>query len=367
MDSPTTTTEDAALSTRTEQSSELAPIAAGVGIEAEIKASITVALRFPRNEDRAFEKLMHACRRPSFAENASYSFPRAGSDVSGPSIYLAREAARVWGNIRHGANIVADSEASRTIEAWAWDLETNTKVAVQDTFQKLIYRKKGGWLKPDERDLRELTNRRAAIAKRNCILEILPKDLIDDAQALADEILSDKAAKDPDGERKRIVLAFSQIGVGADMLQEYLGHPIGQSSPTEIATLRRIYKSIVDGNSTWSEYGSGGNRSEATGGVLASLPEALRYTVEKALASLGLTPAQRLVKINEFLGNEKGDLEEATQRLLAWCQTEQVGRQASQAVTSPAPAKRGRPKKAESPATASTPTPPPTSGTAFDF
>lgn len=249
-----TATQDSALDTRTEETSELTPVAAGVGIEAEIKAAITVALKFPRNEDRAFEKLMRACRRTTFADDASYSFPRGDSDVSGPSIYLAREAARVWGNIRHGADIVADDEESRTIQAWAWDLETNTKVTAQDSFKKLIYRKRGGWIKPDERDLRELTNRRAAILKRNCILEILPKDLIEDALDLAEGTLKDKAAKDPDGERKKILLAFSQINVSADMLEQKLGHPVAQCSPAELAQLRRIYKSIIDGNSTWAEY-----------------------------------------------------------------------------------------------------------------
>lgn len=249
-----TATEDTGLTTRTEESGELAPVATGAGIEAEIRAAITVALRFPRNEDRAFARLMRACQRTSFAEDVSYSFPRGGSDVTGPSVYLAREAARVWGNIRHAADIIADSEDSRTIEGWAWDLETNTKVSAQDTFKKLIFRKKGGWIKPDERDLRELTNRRAAILKRNCILEILPKDLIEDAQGIAAETLKVKAEQDPDGARKKILLAFNSINITADMLEQKLGHPLSQSSPAEIGELRRIYKSIADGNSTWADY-----------------------------------------------------------------------------------------------------------------
>lgn len=266
-----TAVEETALATRTEETGELSPVSAGAGIEAEIKAAITVALKFPRNETKAFERLMHACRRPSFAEEVSYSFPRGGADVTGPSVYLAREAARVWGNIRHGVSIVADSEESRTIEAWAWDVETNSKVVAQDTFQKLIYRKKGGWQKPDERDLRELTNRRAAILKRNCILEILPKDLVEDACDLATKTLNDKAAKDPDGERKRIVLAFNGLNITTEMLEQKLGHPVAQCSPAEIAELRKIYKSIADGNSTWGEYVNGPAKAAASGekGTLA--------------------------------------------------------------------------------------------------
>lgn len=250
----TITTEETSLETRQEQSAELMPIAGAVSVEAEIRAAITVALRFPRNEDRSFEKLMRSCRRPAFADDASYSFPRAGNDITGPSIYLAREAARVWGNIRHGLNIIVDDEETRTIEAWAWDLETNTKVFAQDTFKKLIYRKKGGWIKPDERDLRELTNRRGAILKRNCILEIMPTDLIDDARNMAVQTLQKGAAADPEAARKKIITAFSALNITPEMLEQNLGHPLAQCSPAEIAELRQIYKSIADGNSTWGEY-----------------------------------------------------------------------------------------------------------------
>lgn len=249
-----TAIEETGLTTRTEQGVEIAPSASAAAVESEIRAAITVALKFPRNEEKSFAKLMKACQRPNFAEDASYSFPRADKDVSGPSIYLAREAARVWGNVRHGLNVIADDDDSRTIEAWAWDLETNHKVFAQDTFKKLIYRKKGGWIKPDERDLRELTNRRGAILKRNCILELMPTDLIDDARQMAVNTLRSHAAADPEAAKKRLIMAFSQINVSVDMLEEFLGHPLAQCSPTEIAELRQIYKSILDGNSKWSEY-----------------------------------------------------------------------------------------------------------------
>lgn len=250
----TTAIEETALSTRTEESFELLPTQNAAAVEAEIRAAITVALRFPRNEDRAFEKLMRSCQRPAFAEDASYSFPRGGQDVTGPSVYLAREAARVWGNIRHGVYVVTDDEEVRTIEAFSWDLETNTKIVAQDTFRKLIYRKKGGWIKPDERDLRELTNRRGAILKRNCILETLPKDLIEDALAMSEATLKKGAEQNPEAARKKLILAFSGINVTPEMLEQKIGHHLAQCSPAELAELRRIYKSIADGNSTWSDY-----------------------------------------------------------------------------------------------------------------
>jgi hypothetical protein len=256
--------EDTALSTRTEYSTELAPSYGAAAIEAEIQSSIMVALRFPRNEDQAFAKLMRACSRTSFAEDAAYSFPRGGQTVSGPSVNLAREAARVWGNIRYGVDIVRDDETSRQIRGWAWDLETNTKTSAEDDFQKLVYRKEkkkdnrvvqpAGWYPPDERDLRELTNRRAAILKRNCILELLPKDLIEDALDQSASTLRKGAEQDPEAARKKIILAFGELNVTPAMLDLYLTHPLTEASPAEIADLRKIYKSISDGNSKWAEY-----------------------------------------------------------------------------------------------------------------
>jgi DNA-binding transcriptional MerR regulator len=246
--------EENGLSTRQNFSGELAPTAAAAAKQADIQSAIVVAKRFPRDEDAAFEKLMKACKRTSFAEDAEYVFPRGGQSVRGPSVNLAREAARVWGNIQYGLTITRDDPGSRQIQGWAWDVETNTRITAEDDFRKLIYRKKDGWVEPDERDLRELTNRRGAILIRNCILQLLPKDLIEDAVARTHETLKSKAAEDPEGSRKRIIESFSSIGVSAEMLKTYLGHPIAQSSPAEIANLRPIFQSIRDGNSTWKQY-----------------------------------------------------------------------------------------------------------------
>lgn len=229
----------------------------------EVQSAIAIAKRFPRNEGDAFSKLMKAAERPSFAEDAEYRFPRGTKEdgtknyVSGPSVNLAREAARVWGNVRFGLDIVRDDAQSRMIRGWAWDVETNVKVSAEDEFSKLIQRKKNGrteWVAPDERDLRELTNRRGSILVRNCILQILPKDLIEDAMSLCAQTLEAGAKADPEMARKKLIVDFGRIGIAPSMLEQKLGHPIAQAIPQELADLRSIYKSIVDGNSTWADY-----------------------------------------------------------------------------------------------------------------
>lgn len=243
---------------------ELATTGAAAKEQHEIQAAITIAKRFPRNEAGCFQKLMAAAGRASFAEDATYSFPRGDKEVTGPSVNLAREAARIWGNIRYGLYVVRDDEDSRLIRGFAWDVETNTKVEVEDDFKKLIQRKvKGGkpgetiWLIPDERDLRELTNRRGAILLRNAILQVLPKDLIEDALFQCSEALEKAAGENPEGARKRLLVDFGSINVTVEQIEQKLNHSFAQSTPKELAELRGICKSIIDGQSTWAEYVKG--------------------------------------------------------------------------------------------------------------
>lgn len=246
--------EETALSVREESTTEIQTTRAAALAQHEIQSAIAVAKRFPRNEDAAFGSLMRMCKRSTFAEQAEYRFPRGGSQITGPSVHLARAAAQAWGNMQHGVDVISDAPAVRTIRAWAWDVESNLRVSADDTFAKLIYRKAKGWVEPDERDLRELTNRRGAILVRNCILQIIPSDLVEDAVSEARKTQAAGAAADPDGQRKAVITSFDEIGVSVEMLEQYLGHTLASCAPDEIVNLRGIYKSIRDGNSKWSEY-----------------------------------------------------------------------------------------------------------------
>jgi hypothetical protein len=249
------------------QSAELQATKDAVREAQEVRAMITMARDMPRSEEAAYAALIRSCRRPSFATAALYKFPRGSkkdndgnwvkNNVEGPSVGLAREFARCWGNLQYGFGIVRDDDNSRTVRGFAWDMETNTRKMQESTFEKLIQRKQGGqtvWIEPDERDLRELTNKHGAICERNCVLQLLPKDYLEDAMTECKSTVVNAAAKDPDAQIKAIVLGFSDLNVPVEQIEFLLGHPIGQSSPAEIADLRGIWKSIADGNSRWAEY-----------------------------------------------------------------------------------------------------------------
>ena len=203
--------------------------------------------------------MIRACSRPTFADEARYEYPRGKEKVSGPSVKLARESARVWGNIEYGIEMLEDGEDYVVIRAWAWDKETNTRVFADDQFDKKVQRKADGgtyWkdVRDDEREMRELINRRGAICVRNCILQLIPADFVEDAMTQVYKTLSDKATKDPDAERKAIILGFSQLNVSVEELERYLTHPVAICSPAELAGLRSIFVSVRDGNSKWTDH-----------------------------------------------------------------------------------------------------------------
>ncbi|KAB2963642.1 MAG: hypothetical protein F9K16_06245 [Thermoanaerobaculia bacterium] len=250
--------EDTALGIRQSDSAELSVASAQAEETALIQSAVVAAHRFPRDEDRVGRRLHAACERPSFAQEAEWSFPRGGETVRGPSIYFAREALRIWGNTRSGIAVVRDDKSSRKIRAWVLDLEDNNYISREAEFAKLIQRRrKGGqtqWVTPDERDLRELTNRLGAIELRNAILSILPSYLVDEAIERCQTTVRKAASSNVEAARDRILGSFAKINVSRQDLEQYLGHAWETTSADELAELRGVGKSIIDGNSTWAEY-----------------------------------------------------------------------------------------------------------------
>lgn len=257
-------TENLPIEIQDVQSGEVATIARE---QSEIQSAIITAKKFPRNEAAAFVKINKSLERPKLAEAAIYSFKRGkkpdGTDnyIEGPSVDLARELARCWGNIRFGLRVVAVEEEAVHIKGYAYDVEANNYVEAEDKFKKLVQRKvwvngvgTTQWVQPDERDLRELINRKGAILVRNCILQVVPSDLIADAVAKANETFQKANAGELETNRddsiKKLSVAFDKLGVSVDMLNKYFGHDIAQINAAQLAELKRIWKALANGEIT---------------------------------------------------------------------------------------------------------------------
>ena len=122
---------------------------------AEAQGKLVIAKRFPRDEITAYEKLMTACSRRNFAEKATYSYPRSGSTISGPSIRLAEEAARCWGNVDFGIKELSQKDGESEMLAYCWDMETNVMSSQQFVVHHIRDTKNGIQKLTAQRDIYE--------------------------------------------------------------------------------------------------------------------------------------------------------------------------------------------------------------------
>jgi hypothetical protein len=232
----------------------------------EIQAAILLAKKFPRDEAEAQKNILGICELTIFAEGAYYSFPRGRkldeatgqwkqNIVSGPSIRMAREAARIFGNFRYGFTITHEDDDGRQIVAYAWDVQANNRTTASDYFKKLILRRVGSGpdattipVTPDERELRELTNRRASILMRNCILSLMPSYFVDGAVVICKKTVAGGGEKSDLLERvEKMKAAFAELGVSILQIESYLRKPLTEVSAQDLGELRGIYESLAEG------------------------------------------------------------------------------------------------------------------------
>lgn len=108
---------------------------------AEVQAALVIARMNPRDQRQAMDRILNACCRPQLAESALYSYARGGSDISGPSIRLAEAIAQQWGNIQFGIRELSQANGKSEVQAFAWDVETNTRREVTFTVPHIRYTK----------------------------------------------------------------------------------------------------------------------------------------------------------------------------------------------------------------------------------
>ena len=220
---------------------------------AEVQASIVLAKANPRNEESAYMSIMKSCKRKSLAECASYSYRRGGTLVTGPSIRLAEVVARCWGNINYGFREVGRGKDFSEVEAFAHDLETNTKVTRQFQVRHWRDTKGGGKGLKTERDKYELVASMAQRRVRACLLELIPGDIVEAAEEACKATLMQEIGN-IDEQAEKIVAAFSGFNVTAEMIEGHLQRSLKSLVPADVVNLKRIYRSIRDGVATVDDF-----------------------------------------------------------------------------------------------------------------
>ncbi|MCL1789966.1 MAG: hypothetical protein FWG40_01195 [Peptococcaceae bacterium] len=214
----------------------------------EVQSRMVIAKRFPRDQGRAFDEVMIACGKKALAEQAEYSYPRGGQTVSGPSIRLAEEMARHWGNIEYGIKELSQKDGESEMEAYAWDLETNTRSAITFAVKHIRKTKKETQRLDDPRDIYELIANQGSRRKRACILAVLPPQLTDAAVKKCRETLVATVDVTKDSLEK-MIRKFAVFGVEQEHIEKRIGSAIEGASKEGVAELRTIYNSIADGMS----------------------------------------------------------------------------------------------------------------------
>ncbi len=221
---------------------------------AEAQAKLIIAKNFPRNQSTAFEKVMLSCKRLGLAEKAVYAYPRGGQTVSGPSIRLAEELARAWGNIDFGVRELSQKDGISEMEAYCWDLETNTTSSTKFTVKHERHTRAGVTKLTDPRDIYEITANQAGRRLRARIIAILPPDLVDCALAECSKTIAGNNNEPIQDRARKMLSAFSVYGVNKTQIETYLGITIENILPEDIATLTGIYNSIKDNTHKPSDF-----------------------------------------------------------------------------------------------------------------
>lgn len=239
--------------------------------KAAVEARYVMAMQQPRDIDVFRQNLLHDCKRPGFARVARYAKPVGGKKIEGPSVRFVETALRHFRNILRETPTIYEDDEKRIVRVIVTDLEANVTHSTDVPIAKTVERKqvKPGMevlgqrensygdtvylIRATDDDLLNKTNALISKAVRNMGLNVLPGDIVEEAQDLVIRTSRDEDAKDPDAARKKIVDSFATLGVRASDLTEYLGHSIDQCSPAEMDDLRTVYAGLKDGETTWAE------------------------------------------------------------------------------------------------------------------
>jgi len=214
----------------------------------EVQAMMVIAKRFPRDQVQAMDRILQACTRPTLAEGALYSYNRGGSDVTGPSIRLAEAIAQNWGNLQFGIRELSQANGESTVEAFAWDIENNTRQVKVFQVPHIRYTRSGSKRLEDPRDVYELVANQGARRLRACILGVIPGDVVESAVRQCETTLTASADTSPDAVKK-MVDAFGQYGITREQIEKRIQRRLDTITPALMVQMKKIYASLRDGMS----------------------------------------------------------------------------------------------------------------------
>ncbi|WFQ80232.1 hypothetical protein PXH59_03430 [Xenorhabdus sp. SF857] len=220
----------------------------------EVQAAMVIAKKFPRDPIMAMDRILQACTRPTLAESALYSYSRGGAEVTGPSIRLAEAVAQNWGNIQFGIRELEQKNGESTVEAFAWDIETNTRQVKTFTVPHVRFTRNGKKKLEDPRDIYELVANQGSRRLRACILGVIPGDVVEAAVNQCDVTLRSNADTSPEAIKKMVEVFKAEFGVTSEQIQKRIQCRVEAMRPAQMVQMKKIYASLRDGMSSVDDW-----------------------------------------------------------------------------------------------------------------
>lgn len=220
---------------------------------AEAQGKMALAKRFPRDENSAYAKLMDACKLPALANVAFYTVPRGGQKVTGPSIRLAEEIARVYGNFDYGHRELSRDDKKSEVEVYAWDMENNNFSRRQLTVMHVLDTREGPRKLRDQKDVDDKIANVASKQLRGRILALMPKWMVEAAVEECRKTLSGNNDVPIADRARKMTQAFAKYGVSPNHLAAFIGHSLDEVTSEDIADLQGVFNALKDGGKI-SEY-----------------------------------------------------------------------------------------------------------------
>lgn len=232
--------------------------------KAAIDVQVATAKQYPRNIKRAVDNsIAIATMDKETAETCTYSLPRGGKNISGPSVHLARMIAQNWQNLRVESKVVNITATQIVSQAVCFDLETNYAVKVE--VRKRITDKYG---KRFNDDMQVVTGNAAnAIAYRNAVFAVIPKAVTDKVYGAARNMITGDLSSEEKLIKRRMeaIKYFKEnYEVTEGQILEVLGlNSVNQIKQDEIVRLIGLQQAIKDGDTTVAETFGATKRAES--------------------------------------------------------------------------------------------------------
>ena len=218
--------------------------------KATIDVQIATAKAYPRNIKRSLENAIAIVTMDKdTASTCTYSVPRGGKAITGPSVHLAKILAQVWGNLRVEARVISIDARQITSEAVCFDLENN--LAIKASVKRSIMTKSGRM----SDDMITVTGNAAnSIALRNAVMSVIPRAIVDKVYGEAKKTITGDISDNAKFLKRRKQVMDGFINTYSLTEKEVLvaigKAAIDHITPDDLVVLIGIAQAIKDGDTT---------------------------------------------------------------------------------------------------------------------